>query len=208
MKYLFYRHSIILLPAPNPPRNINAQDNRKTPPTHVGHPGRKSSPVPVRRPAAHPQSAGHVREQGRTTESQSSSILERPRKCPRGAGLSGRAVRAFVPPAAGLPRRRHSQYVSPGPPALPPPPGPPRPSLLWSRVSGLGRVLGEIVTSSALREAPFRREGKGKPGRGPEGSSCRLSSPWAEEGPESAPASLTVRSHLGLRGRRTSIISA
>ena len=55
------------------------------------------------------------------SSSQSSSLVERTRKCPRaGLGFSGRAVRAFVPPAAGLPRRRHNQYVSPRPPALPP----------------------------------------------------------------------------------------
>lgn len=54
--------------------------------------------------------------------SQSSNLPERTRKCPgAGAGPSGWAVRAFVPPVAGLPRRPVSQYVSLRPPALPPP---------------------------------------------------------------------------------------
>lgn len=49
-------------------------------------------------------------------------LPERTRKClGAGAGSSGRAVRAFVPPVAAIPRRPLSQYVSPRPPALPPP---------------------------------------------------------------------------------------
>lgn len=56
------------------------------------------------------------------SSSQSSNLPERTRKCPRaGVSYSGRAVSAFVPPAAGLPRCPHSQYVSPRPPGLPPP---------------------------------------------------------------------------------------
>lgn len=166
MKYLFYRHSIILLPAPSPPRNINAQDKRKTPPTHLGHPGRKSSPVPVRRPAAHPQSAGHVREQGRTTE----SVLQHPRAA------------SEVPPRRGSFRPGSPRFCPAGgrAPAAPPQPvresraarapASPRPATPFpSLLSGLGRVLGAIVTSSALREAPFRREGEGEARPGPRG---------------------------------------
>lgn len=76
------------------------------------------------------------------SSSQSSTVLERARKCPgAGTGASGLAACAFVPPAAGLPRRRHSQYVSPGPSALPPralpaTPFPSRPGPGCPRVSG------------------------------------------------------------------------
>lgn len=73
-------------------------------------------------PRPRPSSAPRVTcPNSEISSSPSSGLPERTRKCPGArAGPSGRAVRAFVPPAAGLPRRRHSQYVSPRPPALPP----------------------------------------------------------------------------------------
>lgn len=99
--------------------------------------------------------------------SQSSNFPESHRKCPGvGAGLSGQAVCAFVPLAAGLPRRRDSQYVSPGPPALPPPsPCLPRPSLL-------GPVLAAPWVSGGTWEKacpPHTLSGGGFQGRKGEG---------------------------------------
>lgn len=84
--------------------------------------------------------------------SRSSSLPERTRKCPgAGAGFSGRAVRAFVPPVARLPRRPLSQYVSPRPPAFPPPALACHalPFLIWSWL-----LLGSRAGSGKKR-APF-----------------------------------------------------
>lgn len=108
--------------------------------------------------------------------SRSSSLPERTRKCPgAGAGFSGRAVRAFVPPVARLPRRPLSQYVSPRPPAFPPPALACHalPFLIWSWL-----LLGSRAGSGKKR-APFLYtsggasqggEGRRRAGRGVLGS--------------------------------------
>lgn len=126
--FILPTHSFALLPAP--PRNIKSP---KTGSFARTSPAAGPSPTPGRNRVSCTQTSLPPRPRlpsaprvtwpnGELSSSPSSGLPERTRKCPgAGAGPSGRAVRAFVPPAAGLPRRRHSQYVSPRLPALPPP---------------------------------------------------------------------------------------
>ena len=59
----------LIIPAPNAPRNCNKRPRQLEPPSSPGR------PAGIRRPAEHPQTAGHVRDQSPTIE----SVLQLPR---------------------------------------------------------------------------------------------------------------------------------
>lgn len=120
------RHCALLRAPPRAIKSLQPERLARTSPAAARRetPGRAGTPrtdhIP---PRPRPPHAPRVTcPDWEVSSSPSSGLPEKTRKCPAaGAGPSGRAVRAFVPPAGGLPRRRHSQYVSPRPPALPAP---------------------------------------------------------------------------------------
>lgn len=125
----------------------------------LSSPGKKASSAPAKRGSRartgpdHRESVlQHPRAASEVPPRRGSFRPGSPRFCPAG----GRA-----PAAPPQPVRESRAARAPASPR----PATPFPSLL----SGLGRVLGEIVTSSALREAPFRREGEGEARPGPRG---------------------------------------
>lgn len=145
-------HLIISLPAPNARRNWNKSPRQLEAPSSPGRPAGI-------RPAEHPQTAGHVRDQSLTIE----SVLQHPRaasEVPLRRGSFRPGSPRFCPAAAGLPWRRNCLYVSPGLPALPPLPGPPRPSLLCPPV--LGGSWWESLTFYTPRGASSGSEGEGR----------------------------------------------
>lgn len=122
----------LIIPAPNAPRNCNKSPRQLEPPSSPGR------PAGIRRPAEHPQTAGHVRDQSPTIE----SVLQLPRaasEVPLRLGSFRPGSPRFCPAggrAPAVPPQPVRESRAAGAPASPRP-ATPFPSL----PSGPGRVL-------------------------------------------------------------------